>query len=500
MKPKISIVTKWAAAAAIVALAITLGVSHAQAPVGARGAGGGGRGGFAPALFDALDTGKHGALTQSEMKSAFDSWFTSWDEGKTGFLTSDQVLAGLGQIFPAPPPPAGGVGGGFNPAGNSTPMTAKQSDIDAMLAALPTTPGAKPQRPRKVLVLAHTGAGGFVHSSIPLAAKTVEALGNQGGLWSTTITYDAADINASNLKQYDAIFLDSTTACFLDDANPSVTASRRAAFLDFVRSGKGIAGIHAASDAYHTDCIAALAAAGRGSRGPARGGAANMLAAQFMAQGDKNNDERLSREEFDALAGNWFNRLDADKTGTISRADFVARFNSVAMPARPAVGGRGGRGGRAGGGEAAPVLQWPDYNKLIGGYFKFHWSDPQLITVKIDDPASPLTAMFHGREFEIHDETYTFAQDSFSRTNCHVLTSIDYDKMSPEDKAKEQNPRTDGDYALSYIRREGRGRVFYEGHGHSERVYAITPMLEHIRAGIQYTLGDLKADDSPSKR
>ena len=91
--------------------------------------------------------------------------------------------------------------------------------------------------------------------------------------------------------------------------------------------------------------------------------------------------------------------------------------------------------------EAKPVQQWPEFNTLIGGYFKFHWSDPQLITVKIDDPNSPLTAMFHGKEFEIHDETYTFAQDSFSRKNVHVLTSIDYDKMSPEDKAKEANPR-----------------------------------------------------------
>ncbi len=108
--------------------------------------------------------------------------------------------------------------------------------------------------------------------------------------------------------------------------------------------------------------------------------------------------------------------------------------------------------------------------------------------------------MFHGQEFEIRDETYTFAQASFSRRNVHVLTSIDYDKMSPADKAKEVNPRTDGDYALSYIRREGRGRVFYEGHGHSERVYAMTPMLEHLRAGIQYALGDLKADDSPSEK
>jgi type 1 glutamine amidotransferase len=259
-----------------------------------------------------------------------------------------------------------------------------------------------------------------------------------------------------------------------------------------VRGGKGIAGIHAATDAYHTDCVAAFAAAGRGGAG--RGGPANTLATQFLAQGDKNNDKRVSREEFAALADNWFDKLDTEKSGKISQADFAARFNREVMAAAPP-------GGRAGGGgaEPAPVLQWPEFNKLIGGYFKFHWSDPQLITVKIDDAKSPLTAMFHGKEFDIHDETYTFAEDSFSRTNVHVLTSIDYDKMSAEDKAKERNPRSDGDYALSYIRREGQGRVFYEGHGHSERVYAITPMLEHIRAGIQYSLGDLKADDSPSK-
>jgi type 1 glutamine amidotransferase len=110
--------------------------------------------------------------------------------------------------------------------------------------------------------------------------------------------------------------------------------------------------------------------------------------------------------------------------------------------------------------------------------------------------------MFHGRELVIHDETYTFAQDSFSRKNVHVLTSIDYAKMSAADKAQEPaaTARTDGDYALSYIRREGQGRVFYEAHGHDEAIYAMTPMLEHLLAGIQYALGDLKADDSPSAK
>ena len=35
-------------------------------------------------------------------------------------------------------------------------------------------------------------------------------------------------------------------------------------------------------------------------------------------------------------------------------------------------------------------------------------------------------------------------------------------------------------------------------HGHNERNYAMTPLLEHLLAGMQYALGDLKADDSPS--
>jgi type 1 glutamine amidotransferase len=137
---------------------------------------------------------------------------------------------------------------------------------------------------------------------------------------------------------------------------------------------------------------------------------------------------------------------------------------------------------------------------MMGGYFKFHWNDPQEITYKIDDPKSPLTVMFKGAPLVVQDETYTFNQESFSRDNVHVLTSVDYSKMSDADKAKEPNQRTDHDYALSYIKREGNGRMFYMAHGHHERNYAVKPLMEHLLAGVQYALGDLKADDSPSTK
>jgi type 1 glutamine amidotransferase len=479
-----------------------------QAPAGqpqqGRG-GGGGRGNAGPAIFTLADADKDGAVTRDEMKSTFDKWYTAWDTDKSNALTQEQLTAGLNAAMPAPAFPGRGGGRGQQ-AQNQTPVA---EHVTAMMAALPATAPAKPKQPRKVLVLGK--AGGFVHSSIPLAARTIEEMGKKTGAWSTTITYDSADINEANLKQYDAIFLNSTTGAFLDDPNDAAaTAARRKALLDFVRSGKGLAGIHAATDSYHQSRPAADAAApgARGAGGGGRGrggfGAGNAVAAQFVAQGDKNADQKISREEFAALADAWYTKIDTANAGRVPQADFPQRFAAV-MPAPPTppapIPGDNGQPAATELGPDNQVGTWQEFNTMIGGFFKFHWNNGQSITVKVDDPNSPLTAMFKGKpQMVIVDETYTMGRDTYSRKNLRVLTSIDYDKMSARDKAKEQNPRGDGDYALSWIRREGKGRVFYEAHGHDEKVYANTQLLEHILAGMQYVLGDLQADDSPSQK
>ncbi len=220
-----------------------------------------------------------------------------------------------------------------------------------------------------------------------------------------------------------------------------------------------------------------------------------------MTQGDANKDQKLSRAELSSLADAWYDKIDPAKTGRVSQQDFPQRFAAVMpAPAPPALGPTGFP-------IQAPATQlgpdrevgtWPEFNKMIGGFFKFHWNDGQVITVKIDEPRHPINAPFKGQSFEIIDETYTFGRETYSRANLRVLTSIDYAKMSAEDKAKEQFPRADGDYALSWIHRDGKGRVFYEAHGHNEKVYANKLYLEHVLAGIQYVLGDLAADDAPS--
>ena len=460
----------------------------------------GARGGVSGSLFAAVDANKDAAVTREELKTAFDRWFTAWDAGKSGTLTQEQVNIGLNTTLT--PPASAGYFPIADPRAvqNQTPDPA---DVQAMVAALPAKAAVKPRQARRVLVLGR--AAGFVHSSIPLAARTIEEMGKKTGAWSTTITYNPADINEQNLKQYDAIFLASTTGNFLDDPNDAAaTAARRKAFLDFVRGGKGLAGIHAASDSYHAS-KQSLTGEGRGRGGFGRGGGgfANSLTAQLVRQGDKDSDQKLSRDELNALADAWFDKMDTGKAGRIGQQDFAQRM-ALVMPPPPAPGPLGPTGfpiqGRSNQlGPDDQVGTWPEFNTMIGGFFKFHWNNGQVIHYKIDEPNHPLNAPFKGlADFQVIDETYTFGRETYSRQNLRVLTSVDYDKMTAEDKAKEQFPRSDGDYALSWIRRDGKGRVFYEAHGHDEKVYAIKPLLEHVMLGMQYVLGDLPADDSPS--
>jgi type 1 glutamine amidotransferase len=56
----------------------------------------------------------------------------------------------------------------------------------------------------------------------------------------------------------------------------------------------------------------------------------------------------------------------------------------------------------------------------------------------------------------------------------------------------------DKDFPVSWIRAHGKGRVFYSTLGHGSPVFWNATVLEHFLAGIQYALGDLRADDKPS--
>ena len=90
---------------------------------------------------------------------------------------------------------------------------------------------------------------------------------------------------------------------------------------------------------------------GPGGRGGQGGfGPGGMLATQMVAQGDKNGDKALSKDEFTVLADTWFDKLDADKAGKLNQEQFVAKFGDLL----PAPQGRQGGGGQPPGGGQGP--------------------------------------------------------------------------------------------------------------------------------------------------
>lgn len=95
----------------------------------------------------------------------------------------------------------------------------------------------------KVLVVTKTT--GFRHASIDQGAKiALPEMGKKYG-FKVDFTESAADINAANLANYDVIFFANTTGNFSDWG---FTAQQKTDLMDFIKSGKGYVGAHAATD------------------------------------------------------------------------------------------------------------------------------------------------------------------------------------------------------------------------------------------------------------
>ncbi len=124
------------------------------------------------------------------------------------------------------------------------------------------------------------------------------------------------------------------------------------------------------------------------------------------------------------------------------------------------------------------------------------WVSGSTITVKVDEPDHPLNEAFIKKYFEVTDEIYQMTGD-YSRKNLRVLLSID---TSRTDMTKDSIHRIDGDFALSWIKNYGHGRVFYFAFGHDKDIYWNAPLLRHLQDGLQFVLGDLECDTAPSSK
>jgi hypothetical protein len=120
-------------------------------------------------------------------------------------------------------------------------------EIAKIKAAMPEKAVAKPAKPRKMLVFWRCET--FFHTVIPVANEALKIMGEKTGAFQVTaVTDDYSVFTAETLKQFDVICLNNTTSLKFD---PKATPERCQALMDFVKSGKGIVGIHAAADNFY---------------------------------------------------------------------------------------------------------------------------------------------------------------------------------------------------------------------------------------------------------
>jgi type 1 glutamine amidotransferase len=140
---------------------------------------------------------------------------------------------------------------------------------------------------------------------------------------------------------------------------------------------------------------------------------------------------------------------------------------------------------------AITFLSWPQYGKMLGGYFDGHpWGQFQAPLV-VEDSKFP--GMGHlPRTFTLHDEIYQIK--TFSRENVRVLMRLDAGKV---DLSKKGVHRKDRDFAVIWARTFGKGRVLYNGLGHRAAVWDRPDIQEMWQDLVRWALGDLPGDATP---
>ena len=284
------------------------------------------------------------------------------------------------------------------PSLNARPPS--EQDIEKIRAALPEKAPAKPKSPRKILIFSKTN--GFRHGSIETGAKSITMIGEKTGAWSAVHSEDDSMFEPNELKQFDAVVMVNTTGeIFRPRKLPGDADQKKAALereerlkkslVDFVKSGKGLAGMHSATDTYK---------------------------------------------------------------------------------------------------------KWAEYNKMMGGAFAGHpWH--KKVPVRILAASNPVTKAFVGTEFEVTDEIYQFRNDTALPTDRKMLLALDNEKFG-ENEIK-RGRRDDKFYPLSWVANYGKGRTVYCSLGHRNEIFWNPLILKHYLAGIQYALGDLEADATPTK-
>lgn len=186
-----------------------------------------------------------------------------------------------------------------------------------------------------------------------------------------------------------------------------------------------------------------------------------------------------------------FDKMSADEKKTA--ADREARLKENLMKFIKA--GRGYVGIHA---ATDCCYEWEEYGKMVNGFFDGHpWTADTPVSIKVEpgQEKHPLAAMFEGRNVDFKEEIYQL-KDPYDSKSVHMLLRLDTEKT---DMTKPGIKRKDGDFGVAWARHWEKGRVFYCSLGHNHDMYWHPKVVRHYLAGIQWALGDLKAEIKAGK-
>ena len=135
--------------------------------------------------------------------------------------------------------------------------------------------------------------------------------------------------------------------------------------------------------------------------------------------------------------------------------------------------------------------KWPEYGEMIGGYFDEHPWNTFDAPIVVEDASFPGMQQWPAA-FTLKDEIYQMK--NYSRDNTRVLMRLDPAKL---DLNNPKVHRKDRDFAVTWAKMYGKGRVFYSTLGHVDANWDKPEMQTMMTEAIKWAMRLVDADVTP---
>jgi len=129
---------------------------------------------------------------------------------------------------------------------------------------------------------------------------------------------------------------------------------------------------------------------------------------------------------------------------------------------------------------AITFTKWPEYVEMLGGTFDEHPWNTFSAPIIVEDPSFPGMQRWP-KAFTLTDEIYQMK--NFTREGTRVLMRLDAEKL---DLKNPRVHRQDRDFAVTWVKTYGKGRVFYTTLGHVEANWDKPEMQNMMVEAVQW--------------